>query len=145
MAKERLSNEIIAQVLTQSIANLEKTLKAHQGKIEQLAKEPIPINTKELREVYTDITKNTKNIEQNLNQYKAELQKVDSPLKLARKVLLYAILFMVLVLVSVTVTIWLMNQPTTEEKLKAKFLDEVFFEGEHKGSRIKYYEEWKKK
>lgn len=145
MAKERLSNEIIAQVLTQSISNLEKTLKAHQGKIEQLAKEPIPINTKELREIYTDITKNTKNIEQNLNQYRAELQKVDSPLKLARKVLLYAILFTVLVLVSITVTIWLINQPTAEEKLKAKFLDEVFFEGEHKDNRIKYYEEWKKK
>lgn len=145
MAKERLSNEIIAQVLTQAIANLEKTLKTHQGKIEQLSKEPIPIDAQELRGVHSEIIENAKNIEQNLAKYKTNFEKTQKPLELARKVLLYAVLFTFLVLVSVTVTIWLMNRPTAEEKLKAKFLDEVFFEGEHKDNRIKYYEEWKEK
>ena len=34
MAKERLSNEIIAQVLTQMVENLRKDLNKHQVKIE---------------------------------------------------------------------------------------------------------------
>ena len=34
MAKERLSNEIIAQVLTKVVSSLEKTLRTHQEKIE---------------------------------------------------------------------------------------------------------------
>lgn len=43
MAKERLSNEIIAQVLTKAASSLEKTLQIHQNKMEELMKTPIKL------------------------------------------------------------------------------------------------------
>lgn len=48
MAKERLSNEIIAQVLTQMVENLRKDLNKHQVKIEEHGKRIQQITEKPL-------------------------------------------------------------------------------------------------
>ena len=57
MAKERLSNEIIAQVLTQVVENLRKDLNKHQVKIEEHGKRIQQITEKPLEVQPIDISK----------------------------------------------------------------------------------------
>lgn len=57
MAKERLSNEIIAQVLTQVVENLRKDLNKHQIKIDEHGKRIQQITEKPLEVQPIDVSK----------------------------------------------------------------------------------------
>lgn len=57
MAKERLSNEIIAQVLTQVVENMRKDLNKHQVKIEEHGKRIQQITEKPLEVQPIDVSK----------------------------------------------------------------------------------------
>lgn len=57
MAKERLSNEIIAQVLTQVVENLRKDLNKHQVKMEEHGQKITEITAKPLEVQPIDVSK----------------------------------------------------------------------------------------
>lgn len=59
MAKERLSNEIIAQVLTQVVENLRKDLKTHLQKIDEHGQKITEITAKPLEVQPIDVSKIT--------------------------------------------------------------------------------------
>lgn len=143
MAKERLSNEIIAQVLTKAVSSLEKTLRTHQGKIEEITQKTLSVDVKELKEVKSDIALKTNEIQNVFSDYKTYFEKSASPLKLANRVLLYTMVI-VFLLVGGMVT-WLVfnNSATENQKLKAQFLDEVFFSGANAEKNKEVFEQWK--
>ena len=70
MAKERLSNEIIAQVLTKAVSSLEKTLRTHQEKIEEITEKPLSLDIKDLKEVKYDIVLKNNEIQDIFTDYK---------------------------------------------------------------------------
>lgn len=143
MAKERLSNEIIAQVLTQVVSNLEKTLRIHQGKIEKLTDTPLKIDVKELRQIQQSIHLKTNEIENVFAKNREVLIQSTTPLRQAKQILFYTGIIVFLLVGGMI--IWLLfNNPINEEqKVKAQFLDEVFFSGTNAEKNKKVFEQWK--
>lgn len=143
MAKERLSNEIIAQVLTKAVSSLEKTLRTHQGKIEELTGKPLSIDVKELKEVKSDITLKTNEIQKVLSDYKNDFKKSASPLKMANRILFYTTTTVFLLVLGMAIWLFFNNSATETQKLKAQFLDEVFFSGKSAEQNKKAFQQWK--
>lgn len=143
MAKERLSNEIIAQVLTKAVSSLEKTLRIHQGKIEEITEKPLSLDIKELKEIKSDIALKTNEIQSLFSNYKTYLEKSASPLKLANRVLLYTMVIVFLLVGGVVAWLVFNNSATENQQLKAQFLDEVFLNGTNAEKNKKVFEQWK--
>lgn len=143
MAKERLSNEIIAQVLTQAVSNLEKTLRQHQGKIEKLTDTPLKVDVKELHYFQNSIASTSKEIETIFTKNKEALTQSATPLKQARQILLYTVLLVFLLVAGLIAWKVFDNSIIENQKQKAEFLDEVFFSGKNAEQNQKAFEQWK--
>lgn len=145
MAKERLSNEIIAQVLTQAVANLEKTLRKHQETIQNVANQPISVDTKELKQAYSSFTQTANEIDKSVSMHQFHLQKAENPLKKAKTVSLYTMVIacFLAVILALEVVSYFKKSITETQKQKAQFVDEVFFSGKDAQKNKAFFENWK--
>lgn len=143
MAREKVSNEIIAQVLTQSASNLEKALEKHCKSIEEVTKTKVQVDTTEMQKEKKEIDVNISDFKQFLNNYAVNLHKTEKPLKRAEKIAFYTLISSVAFAIGVALIIYFKVSADNEQKLKAKFVDEVLFESENKSNFIKLYDKWK--
>lgn len=143
MAREKVSNEIIAQVLTQSVSNLEKALEKHHKSLIQVMSSKIQVDATELRKEKSDITANLSDFKQVLNERLGKIEKAEKPLKTANRIVIWTVLAGVLFLVTTILVIYFKTTADEEQKLKAKFVDEVLFTSENKDNFMKLYDRWK--
>ena len=144
MAREKVSNEIIAQVLTQSVSNLEKALEKHHKSIEQATSSKIQVDITEIEQEKHEIKANIADFKQVFNNYLVKFSKIEKPLKMAQKISLYTMLSAVAFAIGVGLIIYFKTSADNEQISKAKFVDEVLFESEQKENFKKLYESWKK-
>lgn len=145
MAREKVSNEIIAQVLTQSVSNLEKALEKHHKSLIQVMSSKIQVDVTELRKEKSDIAANLSDFKQVLNERLVKIEKAEKPLKTANKIAFYTVISAVAFVIGVVLILYFKSTADNEQELKAKFVDKVLFEGEHKENFKKLYENWKNK
>ena len=143
MAREKVSNEIIAQVLTQSVSNLEKALEKHHKSLIQAMSSKIQVDVSELRKEKSDITANLSDFKQVLNERLVKIEKAEKPLKTANKIAFYTVVSTVAFVVGAVLILYFKSTADDEQKLKAKFVDEVLFTSENKDNFMKLYDRWK--